>query len=76
MTVDGVLRCFSISKRKMVAQYKLSDLLRSRGEESLLQGPEGLLCWFQGAANTLSVRARVPRDSLTGSAVIRKPFFN
>lgn len=62
MTVDGVIRTFSIRKRDMISQYKLCDL---HGGEAQMRsklrdvgggvGGVGMINWFEGQGRDISV---------------------
>lgn len=51
VTVDGVIRCFDIGQRKMVAQYRLGDLCKSKGVD-----PNASVLWVEGKGKRLTVR--------------------
>ena len=52
MTVDGVIRVFSISRRYMVAQYKVDETLRAAGTK-MDQG--SMITWFSAQGGTMAV---------------------
>lgn len=68
LTVDGVIRVFSIKAREMIAQYRVSDL---HGNEPALKvklkdigggvGGAGMINWFEGQGRDMVVRRRVQR---------------
>lgn len=54
VTVDGVIRTFDITRRKMVAQYRLADLCRSAGHGDLEL--TATVQWIEGTGPHLTVR--------------------
>ncbi|WRT65681.1 uncharacterized protein IL334_002626 [Kwoniella shivajii] len=71
ITVDGVIRAFSIKKREMIAQFKISDLGRTLGKsekemewKSRLkavgsgQGGSGMINWFEGQGRWMTCANR------------------
>ncbi|WWD16533.1 hypothetical protein CI109_100960 [Kwoniella shandongensis] len=69
VTVDGIIRTFSITKREMLAQYKISDLGKSMpglndGMKKRLKdvgagiGGSGMLTWFEGQGKWMTCATR------------------
>ncbi|WWC87868.1 uncharacterized protein L201_002766 [Kwoniella dendrophila CBS 6074] len=71
VTVDGIIRTFSIKKREMLAQFKISALGRTiepgpdkKDWEAKLkdigggQGGTGMLNWFEGQGNSMTCATR------------------
>lgn len=54
LTVDGVIRCFDIAQRKMVAQYRLGDLCKNTSVGGLDSNASVL--WVEGRGRHLTVR--------------------
>jgi hypothetical protein len=54
MTVDGIIRVFSISQRDKVRQYKVDDILRQAGHAGSAEG--GMMSWFSAKRGELAVR--------------------
>lgn len=53
VTVDGVIRCFDIAQRKMVAQYRLGDLCKNASVAGLDSNPS--ILWVEGGGRYLTV---------------------
>lgn len=67
-TVDGVIRTFSIAKREMIGQFKISDMAARHPQvaEKLKEvgvGALGMLNWFTAEGRFLAVSNRVDRTS-------------
>lgn len=52
MTVDGVIRVFSIGTRQMVRQYRADDVLRAAGHAV---GGSGMMSWFSARRGDMAV---------------------
>ncbi|RXK40396.1 hypothetical protein M231_02229 [Tremella mesenterica] len=67
VTVDGIIRTFSIAKREMIAQYKISDLSKSSNDANVRMrlkdvgggvGGTGMLTWFEGQGRYMTCATR------------------
>lgn len=59
-TVDGVIRSFSIAKREMLGQFKLSDLAAKQPQfaaqlKDVGVGALGMLTWFEAEGRFMAV---------------------
>lgn len=79
-TVDGVIRTFSIQKREMLGQFRLSELARRQPEfadklKDVGVGALGMLTWFEAEGRFLAVslafRTQADTQMATKDIIIR-----
>ncbi|KAH9919472.1 uncharacterized protein BXZ73DRAFT_92072 [Epithele typhae] len=75
VTIDGIVRVFSIKRREMVSQFKLSELglgdpLLNSKLMQVGRAPDNMLQWFAAKGTQMTARTRLSSTCATKSVIL------